>query len=221
MRVSEHLYIYLWSDQRENNCNSVFIDGKVPMLVDPGHLHHVPDLLSRMRDDGLDTGRIRMVLCTHFHPDHFEGTTAFLNSGVKIALAKQDERLLQEEGRAMFARPGVPLPDFRVDLYVKEGDLMLGKHELQLFHTPGHSPGSISLYWPRHKLLIPGDVLFDRGVGRADLPGGDSKALKASVERLSSLPVELLIPGHGPALQGVDRARSNFNYLKKLVQTLM
>jgi len=220
MRVSDHLYVYLWSDQRENNCNSVFIDGKVPVLIDPGHLRHVPDLLRRMRDDGLDTNQVKMVLCTHFHPDHFEGTAAFLNTGAKIAMNRKDESLLAEN-RSMFATPGQPVPDFRVDFYVKEGELILGKHEFEVLHTPGHSPGGISLYWPRHKVLVPGDVVFDRGLGRTDLPGGDAKALKSSVERLASLQVELLIPGHGPAIQGTDRVHANFTYLKKVVNTLL
>jgi glyoxylase-like metal-dependent hydrolase (beta-lactamase superfamily II) len=57
-------------------------------------------------------------------------------------------------------------------------------------------------------------VVFAQGVGRVDLPGGDSKALRQSVERLEKLPAELLIPGHGPALQGEDRVRQNFKYIK-------
>jgi hydroxyacylglutathione hydrolase len=221
MQVSDNLYLYLWDDQRENNCNSVFIDGKVPVLIDPGHLQRVPDLFSRMKADGLDPNRIKVVLCTHFHPDHFEGTAAFKDSGVKIALARRDEQLLDEEGRRMFALPGVPVPDFRVDFYVREGDLIIGKTELQVLQTPGHSPGSVSFYWPRHKILIPGDVVFLQGVGRTDLPGGNAKILKESLERLSTLSVELLIPGHGQVIQGADRVRANFNYLKKLVMTML
>lgn len=221
MRVSDSLYLYLWSEPRENNCNSVFIDGKVPTLIDPGHLHRVPDLFRRMQEDGIDPRRIEVVLCTHFHPDHFEGTAAFKDARVKIALARQDEQLLDDEGRRMFARPGVPMPDFRVDFYVREGDLVLGKTELQVLHTPGHSPGSVSLYWPRYKILIPGDVVFLQGVGRTDLPGGNAKTLKASVERLSTLPVDLLIPGHGQAIQGADKVRANFSYLKKLAMTML
>jgi glyoxylase-like metal-dependent hydrolase (beta-lactamase superfamily II) len=221
MQVSDNVYVYLWHDQGENNCNSVFISGKAPALIDPGLLHRVPDLLERMRDDGVDPTVIKVVLCTHFHPDHFEGTAAFRDAGAKIALARQDERLLEEEGNRMFARPGVPMPDLRVDFYLKEGDLMLGKHELQVLHTPGHSPGSVSFYWPRHKILMPGDVVFMQGVGRTDLPGGNAKALRASVERLSALPVELLIPGHGQAIQGADRVRANFIYLKRLSLNLL
>jgi hydroxyacylglutathione hydrolase len=81
--------------------------------------------------------------------------------------------------------------------------------------TPGHSPGSVSIYWPRLKVLIAGDVVFSQGVGRTDLPGGDAKLLKASIDRLSKLPVDLLIPGHGTAIQGTERVRRNFEFIKR------
>jgi len=211
MRVTEHLYLYLWSHESENNCNSIFIDGKTPVLIDPGHMHRVPSLFERMRRDGVDPGKIHAVICTHGHPDHFEGTLAFRDGKVKIGISALDEKLVEEVGGPMYARQGLRMPDFRVDFYLKEGDLTLGKHDFQVLHTPGHSPGSLCLYWQRYKLLVPGDVVFNGGVGRVDLPGGDQNLLKKSLERLASLPVELLIPGHGPALQGAEQVRRNFD----------
>ena len=71
------------------------------------------------------------------------------------------------------------------------------------------------MYWPRHRVLIAGDVVFAQGVGRFDLPGGNLEQLKESVERLSRLHVELLIPGHGPALQGAGKVQGNFDFIKK------
>ena len=215
MKVTEQLYVYLWADQRENNCNSVFIDGKVPLLIDPGHQHRLDDLFSRMRADGVDPGRIKVVVCTHAHPDHFEGAAAFKDSSVKIAISQQEERFIEDIGRPMFEQQGATMPDYRVDFYLKDGELVLGKLELQVLLTPGHSPGSISIYWPRHKVLVPGDVVFSQGVGRVDLPGGDAKTLRTSVDRLSKLPVELVIPGHGPAIQGAERVRRNFEIIKR------
>jgi len=215
MKVTEHLYVYLWGDTRENNCNSVFIDGKAPLLIDPGHSHKVDDLFSRMRADGVDPARIKVVICTHAHPDHFEGKSVFKDSSVKIAISQQEERFIEEVGRPMFEQHGQTMPDYRLDFYVKDGELLLGKLEFQVLLTPGHSPGSVSIYWPRHKVLISGDVVFAQGVGRVDLPGGDIKLLKTSVARLGKLPVDLLIPGHGAAIQGAERVRKNFDFIKK------
>ena len=214
MKIAEHLYVYLWADPRENNCNTVFIDGKVPVLIDPGHRHRVNDLLNRLRGDGVDPARIRLIICTHGHPDHFEGADTFRDQPVKVALSRQEEAYIEEVGRPTYSQQGLAMPDYHVDFHLNEGDLILGKHEFQILLTPGHSPGSLSIYWPRHKVLVTGDVVFAQGVGRVDLPGGDSKALRQSVERLEKLPVELLIPGHGPALQGEDRVRQNFEYIK-------
>ena len=108
------------------------------------------------------------------------------------------------------------LADCRVDFYLKEGDLIIGRHEFQIILTPGHTPGGLSVYWPRHKILISGDIIFMQSVGRSDFPGGDSRALKESVEHLSKLPVELLVPGHGPAIQGAEKVRNNFEFVRRM-----
>jgi len=220
MKVMEHLYVYLWDDPRENNCNSIFIDGKTPLLVDPGHLNKMNVLFDRMKDDGVDPGRVKAIVCTHAHPDHFEGTLAFKDSTAKIGISKREEQYIEDVGRTMYAQQGTPVPDYRVDFYLREGDLALGKHEFQVMETPGHSPGSICLYWPRHRVLISGDLIFSRAVGRVDLPGGEGAALKKSVDRLAGLRVELLIPGHGPAIPGSERVRSNFDFVKGMYLTL-
>jgi hydroxyacylglutathione hydrolase len=215
MNPSDQLHVYIWSDERENNCNSVFIDGRVPLLIDPGHRQRVDLVLNRMKQDGIEPARIKAIICTHGHPDHFEGTLAFKDAPIKIGLSLQEHRYVEETGRPLYARRGMEMPDYRVDFYLKEGELVLGKVELQVLLTPGHTPGGLSLYWPRHKILISGDMVFQRSIGRVDLPGGDVKAMKESVEKLSRLPVDLLIPGHGPAIQGADRVKENFQYLQR------
>ena len=221
MKVTEHLYIYLWNDQRENNCNSIFIDGKVPLLIDPGHLHRVDHLTSRMRADGLDPERIRVIINTHCHPDHFEGNRAFENSRVKIACSQEEEKFLEEVGRPMYLQQGVQMPEYRIDFHLGEGTLNLGKHEFEILLTPGHSPGSLCIYWPRHKILFTGDLIFLQGVGRTDIPGGDQEALKDSLEKVSHLSPELVIPGHGPAIRGGEDIRANLESVRKLFLGVM
>jgi hydroxyacylglutathione hydrolase len=215
MRVTEHLYVYLWSDPKENNCNTVFVDGKVPVLIDPGHLHRTDQLFGRMRSDGVDPQHVKVVIATHAHPDHIEGLAAF-KGAVKLALSREEELYIQQVLEPAYKGRGMDAPNYQADFYLTEGDLMLGKHEFQVIATPGHTPGGLSLYWPRFKVLISGDIVFMQSVGRSDLQGGDPAALKKSVDRLSRLSVELLVPGHGPAIQGIERVRANFQLINRL-----
>jgi hydroxyacylglutathione hydrolase len=215
MRISDNIYVYLWNNPEENNCNSIFIDGKVPTLIDPGHSHRLGMLFSRMREDRVDPGKVRLVICTHAHPDHFEGAGAFGES-VKIAISREEEKYIEEIGRPTYLQQGVPMPKHRVDFYLKEGDLVLGKHEFEIIGTPGHTPGGISVHWPQHRLLLSGDTLFARGVGRTDMPGGDAALLKKSIQRLSRLHVELIVPGHGPAIQGAQNVAENYKFIANI-----
>lgn len=215
MKVADQFYVYLWNDPRENNCNTVFIDGKVPLLIDPGIKSRLQDLFSRMRADGVDPGKIRLIISTHAHPDHFEGALGFDDPAVKIALSQREQKYIDEMGHAGYLGQGT-LTDYRVDFYLKDGDLIVGRHEFQIILTPGHTPGGLSVYWPRHKILISGDIVFMQSVGRSDFPGGDSQTLKESVEHLSKLPAELLIPGHGPAIQGAEKVRNNFEFVRRM-----
>lgn len=215
MKISEHIFVYFWSDQRENNCNSIFIDGKVPLLIDPGLAHRTQSLFDRMQEDGVDFRRIKVLIITHAHPDHFEGTVEFSNRPVKIGLSREEHKFIEDVGRPMYLKHDLKIPDYRLDFYLKDGELNLGKHNFEVLLTPGHSPGSVCLYWPRYKVLFPGDVVFMNGVGRTDLPGGNLRTLGESVERLSKLSVELLVPGHGPAVQGKDQVRRNFELIKR------
>ena len=111
-------------------------------------------------------------------------------------------------------------PEFETSLYLKEGDLELGERKLkiQVLLTPGHSPGSISLYVPEKKLLITGDVVFYGSVGRTDFPGGNTQQLRESIERLSLLDTYYIIPGHstemGCIVEGKKNIEQNFQAIK-------
>jgi hydroxyacylglutathione hydrolase len=109
---------------------------------------------------------------------------------------------------------GMRPPEGRIDVLLKEGDLVLDGESLQVLETPGHSPGSVCLYWPSKRVLIAGDVVFEMGVGRTDFPGGDGKTLIQSLERLAQLDVDLLLPGHGNPIVGRDRIQRNFQIIR-------
>src|SRR4030067_505130 len=96
-----------------------------------------------------------------------------------------------------------------------EGELHLGKELFQIYQTPGHSPGSLSIHWPERKVLFTGDLVFYGGIGRTDFQGGNSKLIKESIERMSSLDTELLLPGHGEVVTGKEMVLQNFEFIRQ------
>ena len=98
----------------------------------------------------------------------------------------------------MFDMSNVSSPP--ADLYLDEGDsITVGDIQLQILHTPGHTPGSISLYSEDEGILFSGDLLFHQGVGRTDLPGGDYSTIMRSLDHVFNLPEDTIVySGHGP-----------------------
>jgi hydroxyacylglutathione hydrolase len=207
MRLSDDLYAFPWQSFTENNCNSYLIEGDFRILIDPGHQHlfyALRDSLKAM-DIGLDD--INLIIATHIHPDHIEAVQSFSSLSTMVTIHEEEYRYFKDT----IAR----YPQFSFDFFLTEGSLNAGGVELEIIHTPGHSPGSVSIYWPLRKALFVGDVIFDQGVGRTDLPGGRSDQLKESIRRLSSLDVEVLLPGHGDIIRGKEEVARNFAFVEQ------
>jgi len=215
MKLEKELFAYLWQNPYENNCNTYVIKGEKTVLIDPGHSHHLDHLFNQMEKDGISPEEIELVIITHSHPDHFEGLEAFLDKSVKITMSREEERYLLENGKLLFEMMGQPLPKFRIDFYLREGELHLGKEVFNIYSTPGHSPGSLSIHWPERKTLFTGDVIFYGGIGRTDFHEGNSKQLMESIERLSRLDTEILLPGHGETVMGRDLVLQNFEFMRQ------
>ncbi len=215
MELQKDLYAYLWQDAYENNCNSYVIRGERTVLIDPGHSRHLPRLFSQMEEDGILPDEIHVLILTHGHPDHLEGLEAFLERPVRIAMSREEERYLLEDGKLLLDLMGQPPPSLQIDFYLKEGELRLGTKTFNIFHTPGHSPGSLSIYWPERKALFTGDLIFFQGVGRTDFPGGSSRLLRESIERLSRLDAEMLLSGHGEIVTGREMVLRNFHFIQQ------
>ncbi len=215
MKLEKDLHVYLWKNAYENNCNTYVIGGALTVLIDPGHSKFIEPLFSQMEEDGLSPDAIDLIVSTHSHPDHLEGLATFLGKPTKTAMSREEERYLFETGRLLFEMMGQPLPRFRIDFYLKEGTLHLAGNRFDIIHTPGHSPGSLSIYWPERKALFTGDVVFCGGVGRTDFPEGNSKELMASIERLSQLETDILLPGHGEIILGRKAVIENFEAIRQ------
>jgi len=215
VKLERDLFAYLWQSAYENNCNTYLIRGEVTVLIDPGHSRYVPRLLHQMEGDGIFPEEVDLIIVTHSHPDHFEGLEAFQDKSVKIAMSGEEERYVGESGKLLFQMTGQPLPPFRIDFYLNEGELHLGKETFHVYQTPGHSPGSLSIHWPERKVLFTGDLVFYKGIGRTDFPGGNSKLIRESLERMSRLETELLLPGHGEVVRGKEMVLQNFDFIRQ------
>jgi hydroxyacylglutathione hydrolase len=215
MELETGLYAYLWQSAYENNCNTYLIRAEVTVLIDPGHSHHIPNLFHQMEGDGVSPEEVDLIIVTHSHPDHLEGLEAFRDKSVKIAINREEQRYLKENGKLLFEMMGLPMPPFRIDFYLKEGELRLGKETFHVYQTPGHTPGSLSIHWPERRALFTGDLVFYEGIGRTDFPEGNPRLMRESLERMSRLDTELLLPGHGEVVRGKEFVLQNFDFIRQ------
>ena len=236
VQVGENLYCYVWQG-RGNNCNAILwpsvLRGERPhVLVDPGHVRNelgepcFDSLAQAMQRDGFKIEDIGLVIGTHSHPDHIEATELVVEkSGALFTLSREEDEFYRTMGKAFFQTFGDKPLEVNPSFYLKEGDLSLGaknsKVAAKVFLTPGHSPGSVSLYLEKDKILISGDVVFAGSVGRTDFPGGSPSLLRKSIDELSQFDVEYLVPGHstemGSIIAGKDKVRRNFYTVKMFI----
>ena len=197
-------------------CNCVILGDEErgsAIVVDPGG--EAPRILARLAELGL---RCEAIVHTHTHFDHIGGTKEVQEATNASNMIHEDDLFLYEnlqmqlDGfRAPFRAPEVA----EVDRFLSEGDtVQTGELEMDVLHTPGHSPGSICLTLEGDRpIVIAGDTLFARSIGRTDLWGGDASQIVDSIRRkLFSLPDEtLVITGHGPTTTiGEERKMNPF-----------
>jgi hydroxyacylglutathione hydrolase len=166
------------------------------MVIDPGD--DIEDVLAIIRKHNL---QVKQIVITHAHIDHVGGAMKLKGAtGAPILLNQNDYALLKMLD-VQAAWIGVPTPaKVEIDRSITNGDTVsAGSHTAQILHTPGHTEGSICLYFPAEQKLVAGDTLFAGSIGRTDLPGGDMQKIMRSLHNtLLSLPDEtLVVPGHG------------------------
>ncbi len=179
-----------------SNCYIVSAESsKEGIIIDPGA--EANQILKRVRDLGLE---IKLIVLTHGHMDHFGALKEVKEAtGAKVAIHADDARSLQARyspdvvSRHSSEAPPPP------DQLLKGGDSIdIGSLHFLVLHTPGHSPGGICLLG--EGVVFTGDTLFNFGIGRFDMPGGNGSQLMNNIHtKLMILPDNTVVyPGHGP-----------------------
>jgi hydroxyacylglutathione hydrolase len=181
---------------------------RAAMVIDPGD--DINDVLGLIQKHNL---QVKQIVVTHAHIDHVGGAMKLRAvTGAPILLNQNDYALLklldvQAEWVGM-ASPG----KVEIDHSVGQADTVTaGPLTASVLHNPGHTEGSICLYFPAEKKLIAGDTLFAGSIGRTDLPGGSfEKIINSLHEKVLALPDDtVVVPGHGPLTTIGDERETN------------
>jgi hydroxyacylglutathione hydrolase len=221
MRIQNGVYWY--KEKGLLDANTYVIKNKITVLIDPGLENYLGLRLEEMQEDGIDPKDVDLIAITHLHPDHCDATAALKEvSGAKVALHSSQREYLGIINEEVSRSLGIELKTKRFDVdFVFEERLSLGNIELKILHTPGHSPESVCFYAPDKKILICGDLVFDKSVGRTDLPFGNKEELKSSINTVSALDTELLLPGHGAIIEGRSDVERNYEFVKTFLTTFL
>jgi len=180
------------------------------MVIDPGD--QIDEILKILRDEKLT---LKQIVITHAHIDHVGGAMKLkAATGAPILMNQNDYALLKmldlQAAWVGMRSPGA----VQIDETVGQGSLLrIGEVPANVIHTPGHTEGSICLYFPQEKKLIAGDTLFAGSIGRTDLPGGSMEKIMRSLHtQVLALPDETeVVPGHGPTTTiGEERETNPF-----------
>jgi glyoxylase-like metal-dependent hydrolase (beta-lactamase superfamily II) len=188
----------------EANCHIVH-NGRDAVVFDPAD--DTGAVLKAVARAGL---QLQGAALTHLHADHCLGCAAFsAATGLLPIVGREDW-----EERELLLCTGMCFGmdrDLFTAMPVSAGHFSWGSLECEALHAPGHSPGSLCYYFPSLGIVVTGDVLFYRSVGRSDLPGGNAAQLMASIRsRIYTLPDDTLVcPGHGPETSVGAEKRGN------------
>jgi glyoxylase-like metal-dependent hydrolase (beta-lactamase superfamily II) len=194
-------FAYLIGDRQTGDC----------VVVDPAYA--AGDLVDALEEDGL---HLSGVLVTHHHPDHVGGSMmGFELKGLAELLERVSVPVHVNSKEAQFVSriTGIPMSDLTSH---EHGDkVSVGAIDIELLHTPGHTPGSQCFLLDGR--LVAGDTLFLEGCGRTDFPGGDSDEIFRSLQKIAQLPGDpTVFPGHWyslePSASLSEVKRSNYVY---------
>jgi glyoxylase-like metal-dependent hydrolase (beta-lactamase superfamily II) len=171
-------------------------DTREAIIIDPGgDAERILETVERLEFD------VRLIVNTHGHVDHIMANREVMDATrAPLAIHPDDASMLTNPLRSFSFLMGRFRPSPAASVQLQEGgQVQVGTIVLEVLHTPGHSPGSVSLWCAAEKVLFSGDVLFNMGIGRSDLGGNHAVLLQSIREKLFTLPDDAVVyPGHGP-----------------------
>ena len=183
------------------------------MVIDPGD--QIEGILDILRQEKLT---LKQIVITHAHIDHVGGAMKLkAATGAPILMNQNDYALLKMLDMQAAWIGMRPPGDVQVDEAIGQGRVLkIGNLSSSVIHTPGHTEGSICVYFPEEKTLIAGDTLFAGSIGRTDLPGGSmDKIMRSLHTQVLALPDETeVVPGHGP-ITTIGEERDTNPFLQK------
>lgn len=184
----------------QTNCY-ILTHNKEVLIIDPSARG---DVIASHIDPSL---KVVAIVLTHGHCDHFGGAQALLDRyQCPFYIHEADVELLEDPMKNYSMHQNVTLK--HQGNVLTEGMMHLGSFSFFVMHTPGHSPGSVSLLFDNHMFV--GDLIFKRSMGRTDLYGGSEREMMKSLRQLKSLSTNVILyPGHGSTTQLDDEKNSN------------
>ncbi|MGE7090395.1 MBL fold metallo-hydrolase [Lysinibacillus sp. NPDC048646] len=200
------------------SANMILIKDQLPILVDSGFGSDVKDTEQLITDAGVLPKELHLIVNTHYHSDHVGGNFHLQkNYSLPIAAHKWEADLINVGDAEACSAEWLdqPVEPYSVDKMLSDNDeIDTGSSILQVFHTPGHTLGHISLYEPAKELLICGDLFHKNDIGWLNIFREGVNAIQRSIEsldRLAKLRIQTAYPGHGPQIENpldtIDMAR--------------
>jgi hydroxyacylglutathione hydrolase len=177
------------------------------LVIDPGGSPEA--ILARVEQLGV---RVVLVVNTHGHFDHIAADQDVLDAtGAMLAAHRESLPLFQMAGGAAQFGLKLPMPPAPSQWLEDGEEFVVGQEVFKVLHTPGHTPGCISIWNAKHGVVFGGDLLFNGGIGRTDLPGGNYQQLMRSIhDKILTLPdATVVYPGHGPCTTVGRERRAN------------
>lgn len=215
MKITDNVYFF--PETAMMDCNTCVIKDEITVLIDPGLDRYLAGLIRALDKDGIKPEDIDLIINTHLHLDHYWACDELKRiSGARILLHPLQKQYYDLTVVGVSRVFGMSPIDIREDALMDES-LNTGSLEFEIINAPGHSPDSLCFYNRDQSVLICGDVVFAGNTGRVDFPGGGGDQLRESIEGLSHLDIEHLLPGHMGMISGAEKVRRNFEFVRQNV----